>query len=323
MLSGSQPKGFRWQETPLRNMLKSPTSLGYAVERVGNDVKVVYGTDGKPRRQAREAIISEADFRAVQEVLKARKLGPGRRSLDNALLLQVIYCGECGEPMHRLAQPDLIRYRCRSAKLPASERKCQNGAVPLEWSDKIVSDFLLMFESREIYREVYRPGTDNSDRLADLAAQIERIVQTVAMLTPGTPSVAQLAEQLNTLEAERTELEGQPNKPGGYDLVRPGRPLANIGRNWTRRDATISFDGLTSGSTCGSVGTVDTKHGVRLSLGTLFRFLGMINPALGDEFLAKFMRALAEKGYPGMEFETGQGEPPAYDGSDMQITIRA
>jgi site-specific DNA recombinase len=105
----SEPKGYKWSESSLTKILRSPSLIGQQM----HDGQVIT-EDGIPV-EFMPPIMSKADYDRLQAILTLR--GDFRRGIKGTAsdLLGVVFC-PCGEPLHRLnSTQEGIKYgQCRT-----------------------------------------------------------------------------------------------------------------------------------------------------------------------------------------------------------------
>ena len=173
------------------------------------------------------AIITQAEFDKVQELLKLRKQRAGSfKSKETYLLSGKIQCGECGSAYvgnsrHETdTHPAYVSYRCthRNGKI-----KCHTGEVNRDLIDSSVIALVskIVFDESKIkdlvssYKDYYNSQDDTYrteiDRLKkeikSLTNQISNTVNAIA--TIGFSQA--LADNLNSLEHDKLNLEIQLN----------------------------------------------------------------------------------------------------------------
>jgi site-specific DNA recombinase len=244
-LQEREVKNFTWHSGPLKRSLTSPTLLGRMTMREpvldddGNPVRkhgkkvlgpetVVRGPDGTPLQRA-EAVLTVGEFERLGKVLSTRenRKEPGKRS--TTLLLRVIHCGVCGKPAYRLkgGAGRRPRYRCASAQYADV---CGNRTIDLDWADKEVEQSVLSrLGSMERMRRVWRPGSDVTAELAEVASTLEDLVDQLGSpaFRKGSPQRARLDERIEGLAARQAQLEAAPREAAGWAYVGTGETVAH------------------------------------------------------------------------------------------------
>jgi site-specific DNA recombinase len=156
-------KGFPWSTTQLKRSLTSPAMLGHAVSK-GTSLR---NDDGSPVVRSEPILTREVfDRIGVQLSSRGKRGEPTKRS--TSLLLRVIYCGVCGEPVYRFnggRHSQFPRYRCRSIQ---RRKPCGNRTIRLDHIDELVEGVVLrMLGTSE---RLERNRDSRSDHSAELAA---------------------------------------------------------------------------------------------------------------------------------------------------------
>jgi site-specific DNA recombinase len=269
------------------------------------DKRIVLGADGRPVRRA-DPVISESDFEKVQAALRVRRrASPVRRVNGVALLLQVIFCGVCQKPMYAFhtnsGRPGGGRayYRCSST---VSRPPCGNLSARLHDTDEFVTKALLsLLGDFPNVRRVYVPGNDHTDRIAEIARQLDRLRRAVAVFEGD--ELSRLLDQVKELNATRTELEAEPVVQPGYRYEQTDvlfrdhyGGMTGVEKNQWLRDHVVR---ITYARASGSAAKID------LEFGDFPAMVAAVNPEFaavldkhGDEFrrsLTDHIRTEAER----------------------------
>lgn len=231
-LRGRDTKGYKWAAGGLARALRRPTLMGYVTasdneldangkpkrgrdgRRVLRPEEIVRNDDGSPLM--REPILDRDTFERLGAELDNRAIT--RTKPTGALLVGVIFCGNCGEPAYRFKGKEgaKVRYRCRST----STKSCGPAvSTELEYCDEQVSGLLLglLGESERLHR-VWDRGNDRSAELADIEDQLLDLTDTIG--TPGfrrgTPQRERLDERISDLTRRQEELAGEVVRPAGW-----------------------------------------------------------------------------------------------------------
>jgi site-specific DNA recombinase len=177
------PGKTAWRVSTLSRILANPAYTGkYTAWRNDKDNQIPLPASACP------ALVDEATFNAVQEILDRHKVQSSRNSRDpEAVLLRNGYavCGHCGRAMaaHFAKSNQRYRYYCGSQYDP-QPGKCPNryASVISDHLDAIVWNWVLAaFSDPEIIREAFErwKGGQNEgmsveyDRLNNMPAMIE------------------------------------------------------------------------------------------------------------------------------------------------------
>lgn len=205
-------RGGEWRLGNLQRMVTSDRLLGYVVQ--GD--RPARGRDGLPVRRA-EPIIDRDTLERVRERLSGNKRGVAIERSKGTLLLRVLYCGMCGDPMYGYRGGRGTRYyRCGSKS--RAGQGCGNRAIRADDVDKVLTDAVLgRFGDVELIAREWAPGDDN-------AAEVQRLTQALEWLrddrAAGLYQGAQGASEYRTtyaaIEAQRTALLVTPSRPGQF-----------------------------------------------------------------------------------------------------------
>ncbi len=126
--------GRPWNTTTLHKVLRNQTYVG----------QVTY--EGKTYTGEHEAIVDTPTWGEVQTLLKENSNGASKvRNKYDALLRDVLFCGQCGEPMvHTYTMKGTRRFRyytCRSVRANGPTA-CPVGAVPAKEMEKYVTELV-------------------------------------------------------------------------------------------------------------------------------------------------------------------------------------
>jgi site-specific DNA recombinase len=312
VLNGKKPDGKAWSVSNLRRILSSPTQVGYATHRplmlddAGKPIRqngrkvygpeqIIFQDDGAPMRRA-EPLISDADYRALQALLaeRAEENKQVKRSTETPLLLRVIHCGTCGRPMYKLkgAPGRRTRYRCSSVQYGPA---CGNRSVIMETIDKDFSMLLMAaIGSLEYVEKRYDPGTPHDSEIRDIDAQLETLAESVTVFPKGSPALARLLTQVESLSARREELLALPRQEPGWTYVPTAgtfaerwSELSDAGRNdlLRRFDVRIAY-------------THRDDFGPKMDI-EFNEFVAMmqaVNPSITMERFDEFAREMGEQG---------------------------
>ncbi|MFF6880217.1 recombinase family protein [Streptomyces sp. NPDC012474] len=103
---------YRWTAGSLCKILRTPALMGHRVHKG----KTVRNADGSPVLIG-PPLLSEEEFQALQDTLKARSNGPRRKRRETALLIGVAHCAGCGGRMYFAARKACAYgdYVCRAS----------------------------------------------------------------------------------------------------------------------------------------------------------------------------------------------------------------
>lgn len=278
---GREPKGHGWSSTQLKRSLTSQAMLGYVVSKG----EVVRAEDGSPIIRSEPILTREVFDRVVVELAGRSKRGePTKRS--TSLLLRVIHCGVCGQPVYKFnggSHSQFPRYRCSSMTKAV---KCGNRTIPVDYADKAVEGIILrLLGASERLEKVWDAGSDNSAELADINAElidVTGLIGTPAYRT-GTPQRLALDTRIEALAARQDALSAEAVKPAGWTWGPTGEKFSDW---WERQDTTARNVWLRSMN----VRLTYDREGVNLELGDIFALTEQLNasgPVVGyQKFLS-------------------------------------
>lgn len=253
---GKEPLGMKWRSGNLRRSISAPTILGQVVIRPATKKggtktygppEILRNEDGSPLVRSEPVL----DRTTYDRLLKALDDMNGKRTpykKSEALLLRVIYCGNCGRQMYYNKGRNKVYYRCSSASF---ETSCGNPAVENTYADQLVVETLLEeFGDTERSQRVYDPGEDHAVELADVEAEL---IDVAGLIGTGPfksgPARAKLETRAEALEARRATLAEIPAREGGYRYEPTGETFSehwsgmdNRAKNLFLRDNEVRLD---------------------------------------------------------------------------------
>ena len=177
-----------------------------------------------------EPIISKDAFRRVQEILEQNRRHPGNRRRPKRhrfILKGLVRCGKCGAMMSPAwgtngSGKPYHYYQC-TRRQHQGRQGCDSRSVPAEALERLVTDRLqeLATDECEVTRmvdEANAKQTETLGRLRQHTRQLERRLQTVigkldslvaAVEGGGAEAFRRIAERMEDLERERTQLEDE------------------------------------------------------------------------------------------------------------------
>lgn len=242
---GKKPVGSEWKTSSLIRSLRSPTLLGQVVSRptlgrykgkaVYGKEEVLRGDDGTPVVRC-DPLIDTVAFNRLQQKLDGRIRGPiNRKSTGTALLLRVIYCGNCGRPFYRSRGRSIQYYRCASWS-KSGKQTCPNGLIQLGEADNAVESILLeSMGDAEMMMKVYEPGEDTAQELADVDAELTDVAGLIGTGPfKSGPAREKLEARAEALSERRDVLASTPFRPAGYTHRPTGK---TVQQHWGELDA--------------------------------------------------------------------------------------
>ncbi|WP_084028514.1 recombinase family protein [Corynebacterium sp. NML98-0116] len=249
---GRPMKGYSWSTTPLTRQLRNPTLLGLVTiaegvqdahgrpvrDKYGNRTyekgRILLGPDNRPLRRA-EPVISKEDFDAVQKVLDARSVKTPKSSRSSSLLLNVLFCGCCGDKAYLLHRSDgkyASYYRCSSmSHQRGGRRECSPKQISTQadWIEDVVTTaFLGVFGDSVRTVRVWHEGTDTSNEIEELNESMNSVAGVLARQRPGSAAFNSLSHQIDQIQARLDELEAVETTPSGWIWEPTGQTI----REW-------------------------------------------------------------------------------------------
>ncbi|ABG98327.1 possible integrase [Rhodococcus jostii RHA1] len=242
---GKETEGHKWHSNVLKRRLMSPAMLGYALRRepltdskgkpklsakgakLYGPEEIVRGPDGLPVQRA-EPILPKPLFDRVVAELEARELQKEPTKRINSMLLRVLYCGVCGQPVYRAkgqgGRSD--RYRCRSIQDGAN---CGNPSVlTYELDDLVEESILVLMGDSERLAHVWNPGEDNASELAEVEARLADRTGLIGVgaYKAGTPQRATLDTLIEADAKLYERLKAATPRPAGWTWEPTGETFA-------------------------------------------------------------------------------------------------
>ena len=162
-------------------------------------------------------IISKEQFMEVQKIMDSRKL-PGRKS--NYLCSRLVFCGECGAPMHGITTGKYQYYYCKNhcgnpnAKMETIDNAAKNylHELLMPKNQQIIAEALKRYQATDKYRE-----EDFYDSLRkQIAEREEKYNALLTNLSSGAlppEIVADIGSRMQQLKAEIEALrDSKPDK---------------------------------------------------------------------------------------------------------------
>lgn len=239
-------RGGEWRLGNLQRMVTSDRLLGYVV----TGSRPARGRDGLPVQRA-DAIIDRETLERVRERLSGNSRGTTVQRSKGTLLLRVLYCGMCGDPMYGYRGGRGTRYyRCGSKS--RAGQGCGNRAVRADDVDKVLTDAILgRYGDVELVAHEWVPGDDNAAGLMRLTQALEWLRDDrAAGLYQGLQGATEYRAQYGAIEAQRTALKVTPSRPGMFVDRPTGTTFRarwdaaedTAARNLLLRDLGLTFD---------------------------------------------------------------------------------
>ncbi len=142
-----------WNEGTVRRILTNPTYAGHMTQN--RSTTISYKVHKRVRHQpeawivvqnTHEALVSQADFDAVQRRLQQRSYTYTNRADATAshTLSGLVFCADCGAPMTFSKSGETVYLRCKTAKQHASLALCTSHSMREDWVEQAVGAMLRM-----------------------------------------------------------------------------------------------------------------------------------------------------------------------------------
>ena len=204
--AGIEHRYGRWQESVLRNILKSKTYIGYIKAK-----DTWY-------KGTHDPILSEELFNKAQAIIEhthAESIKYGRRyGKAGSLLGGLIYCAECGNRYAKKSAGNKNKpesyweyYTCNTRRSPslAKGRTCDNASWKLDELESLVFG-----EIKKLRFEKYTPSKSNDNRAVMLSKSLSDVEQKLSRLIDlysiGTLSKSQLEGKIKALNDQKEKL---------------------------------------------------------------------------------------------------------------------
>jgi DNA invertase Pin-like site-specific DNA recombinase len=282
--------GGKWQDSTVRRVLTSPALAGYVVKMNGSHQEIRRDKQERPIRfvSDEDAILTEDEWRELQEILKARGRKRGMAQARH-MLWDVVFCGNCSQPCEDelpCDKHDVRMYGQRRIKDTSKPnvywcKKC-NLSIHLDLLENYVEWRLVneagnrpLLERREI------SGDDGrSSEIHKLRRQIERLRGELDI----TPDDEDLTALIRKRETQLAELDSGPRRPDSVVLV-PVEPRTTIAEHWHElNDAKARNDYLRA--------TVATFYADRDGITGQLGWMALDDPHADLEGMRRMMRQL-------------------------------
>jgi len=215
-----------WNESIIKRILTNPTYAGHLTQNMTR--KVSYKLDKKVRLpkdewitvpNTHEAIISQEDFDAVQDILAKRSYNKTKRQGKTHLLSGVVFCKDCGGSMTFVKESETRTYLvCSRWRRNARLGVCTSHSIREAYVENVIKDKLkelaLAINTSEILSEAdafFNNESNNEKLISTLENKIEVSKTTALNLykdkASGLISEAEYIELSNGIKAERMVYE--------------------------------------------------------------------------------------------------------------------
>lgn len=220
-------RGGQWRVGNLQRLITSERLLGHLVQDSPDrsTSRTVRGPDGLPVVRALP-ILDRETLERVKAKVRGNRKGEASWRSGGSLLLRVLYCAVCGEPMYGYTGGRGTRYyRCGSVS--RAGQACGNRAINAEKTDEaIVGAVLAKWGHEPLTVREWVPGDDHAAQVAALteALQVMRDDR-AAGLYAGPKGAQEYREAYAALEARRAALEAVEARPGRWEDRATGQTL--------------------------------------------------------------------------------------------------
>ena len=187
----------QWSANSLGDILRSPALKGYTVSKG----EIVTGPDGLPVR--REPVLSDETWEQVQDALAAASTKTGGVRQKASLLLRIVFCGQCGNPLYvsQSKGRKAAYYRCAGRSRHGSCREPNWKREQLE--DNITGILLNELGSVPMMKKQVTPADNTAGRIKRIEQDINalNVELKAGRIRPDryTKTVSMLDDQLEIL----------------------------------------------------------------------------------------------------------------------------
>ncbi len=299
--AGRKPRGHRWRYLQVQQILRSRAVCG--ITELGG--QMIRDETGLPLRFA-EPIISDSDWRTVQDRLDAISKHVRTPRQNSHWLIGSARCRRCGQPLHSNRQRVKGRtyeyLRCHGV----STGTCRAPNVRLrelaDYVDQWMADYLKNIPSLE---EHIVPGSDRSDEIAEVTEAIGHLSAQVAVdRAYGQPTKAN-EQRLDALHSRLAALVKIPADPGRVEYGISDQPVTDIWHSYdTAAKRTFLLDNGVQVLAAKIYGRLDiTIEPGRLEI--LHRLAATLPPRLPDGW--KLTLDMTDKAHPKARVYTASG----------------
>ncbi len=172
----STRKGKQWVDKTVNDILHNPLYKG---ERFHNGEKMPYNLD---------IIIPFQKWQAVQDLIKKKALYNHRDSKNINLLKSLVFCGNCGKPLHMHRRKDLSdnAYKCLSTKLRYAENACGLIGINIDLLNMFILTIIMMsdrFDWNKIKSKTEKHNQQLNTKITNVEAHVEELTKELSKLT--------------------------------------------------------------------------------------------------------------------------------------------
>jgi site-specific DNA recombinase len=203
-------KGGKWDAAITLDMLRNQALRGYVMHK-GEPVR---GDDGMP--VTRDAILDDETWRALQDALNRNARPDSGIRHGGALLLRIIYCGNCGQPLyiHRKANgTDTYRHG------PKAE-VCRTSFSAKNVESAVEQALMTRLATVPMREKVITPAEDHTAELARVTEQLSALQE---QYLDEKLSAEMFAAMASKLESRQNALSALPSRPETTDYLPTGK----------------------------------------------------------------------------------------------------
>jgi DNA invertase Pin-like site-specific DNA recombinase len=226
--AGKEPKGLRWRYPAVIEILRSRAMCG--ITEVGSEP--VYGDDSMPLR-FHKGIITEADWRKVQERLDdiSRTITEPRK--DSPWLTGITFCKACGGPLYSKRQKN---HGKTYEYMRCDNRDCQARQIRNEYLTAEINAWIVdVCDGRPYWATRTIEGRNHAAEIATVIASIQDIGGKATVAEALGKSVTTERKQLAQLKARLAMLQKMPDEP---DRIVPVQTGLTIAQHWANLNET-------------------------------------------------------------------------------------
>ena len=226
--TGKNPKGLKWRYPAVIEILRSRAMCG--ITEIGNEI--VYADDGMPLRFA-EQIISDADWRRVQERLDDVSRTVTALRKDSPWLTGVTFCKACGGPLYSKRQ----RNRGKTYEyMRCDNRQCHTRQIRNEYLTAEINAWVAdVCDGRPYWATRTIEGHNHAAEIATVIASIQDIGGKAALAEALGEPVTVARKQLGQLKTRLANLQKMPDEP---DRIVPVQTGLTIAQHWANLNLT-------------------------------------------------------------------------------------
>ncbi|MDH6133950.1 site-specific DNA recombinase [Kitasatospora sp. MAA4] len=235
VMYGRSPKGGRWGNRALRDLLLSEAALGYLMHQG----RPVLGADGHPVRLA-DPLWDRATRDAL--LIKLAPKVPGFRAPKGTHLLSgLAFCGTCGRRLYASVASSGPAFICngRVLGIPSSAHCKPAPSMTAESLDAVVRDhFLSEYGAVPLFRREYDPGSGHEARITELEADRKRLRDDrSAGLYDSADDSQWFRREYARMTKELAEFKQTPVRPAGMRWVLTGE---TVGDQWEKAASDVA-----------------------------------------------------------------------------------